>query len=97
VLILTRKVDQAVLIPAFGIVVRVLSITGSRVQLGITAAGMTAIIREEIAERYGYRQDGGARAAAEPDGRAADREAAGHARQVVEGGRAVDSGDGVGG
>ena len=95
-LILTRKADEAVLIPAFGIVVRVLSISGSRVQLGFTADGPgTAIVREEIAGRYGYEiNDGRVEVATDAgNGRAEDRTVAGVAPAAADGGGSADVGD----
>jgi len=89
VLILSRKTDQSILIPVHGIEVRVLEIRGSRVQLGIVAPRGTDIIREEIAERYGY-QTCWAETPAESDGRAEDREAAGDPPAAGDGGRDAD-------
>jgi carbon storage regulator CsrA len=57
VLILSRKRDQSILIPQHGIEIVVTEITRSRVAIGIRAPQGTAIIRQEIAERYGYHGD----------------------------------------
>lgn len=47
-LILSRRKGEAVLMPGHGIEVRVLRITGSRVQLGFNGPGGTAFVREEL-------------------------------------------------
>jgi len=57
VLILSRKRDQSILIPQHDIEIVVTEITRSRVAIGIKAPTGTAIIRQEIAERYGYHGD----------------------------------------
>ena len=56
-LILSRKRDQSILIPAHGIEIVVTEITRSRVAIGIRAPQGTDIIRTEIAERYGHYSD----------------------------------------
>ncbi|MBU6221785.1 MAG: carbon storage regulator [Planctomycetes bacterium] len=48
VLILSRRKGEAVMVPLHGIEVRVLRITGSRVQLGFAGPGGTAFVREEL-------------------------------------------------
>ena len=56
-LILGRKLDESILIPAHGIEIVVTEITRTRVRIGIKAPQGTAIIRQEIADRYGYHID----------------------------------------
>ena len=56
-LILSRKRDQSILIPAHGIEIVVTDITRSRVAIGIRAPQGTDIMRTEIAQRYGYQCD----------------------------------------
>jgi len=95
VLILGRKLDQSIVIPAHGIEITVTAIGGSRVRLGIAAPTGTAIIRKEIAERYGYEIDDGRVAASADagDGRAADRTVAGVAPTTADGGGSARVGD----
>ena len=81
-LILSRKRDQSILIPAHGIEIVVTEITRSRVAIGIRAPQGTDIIRQEIAERYGYHGDD---AAAGHHGRAATGAAGGPAPPSADG------------
>jgi len=48
-LVLSRKVDQAVVIQG-GIVVKILEVSGDRVKLGISAPREVSILREELCE-----------------------------------------------
>ena len=50
-LVLARKQDQALEFPELGVVVRVVGLTGRKVQLGIEAPQRIKIVRSEIAEK----------------------------------------------
>lgn len=48
-LVLSRKVDQAIVIQG-GIVVKILEVSGDRVKLGVSAPREISILREELCE-----------------------------------------------
>ncbi len=48
-LVLSRKIDQAIVIQG-GIVVRILEVSGDRVKIGISAPRDVSILREELCE-----------------------------------------------
>ncbi len=56
-LILTRKVDQGIVISG-NILVRVLGVERDRVKIGITAPGEVTVLRQELLERE-QRAEGG--------------------------------------
>jgi carbon storage regulator CsrA len=82
VLILSRKRDQSILIPQHGIEIVVTEITRSRVAIGIKAPTGTAVIRQEIAGKYGHDVND---ATAGDDGRAATGAAGGAAPPAPDG------------
>ena len=47
-LVLTRKIDEQIVLPDQGVTVTVLSVSGSRVKLGVTAPADTRILRREV-------------------------------------------------
>jgi carbon storage regulator len=47
-LVLTRRVNESVVFPGLGITVRVLSVKGTRVRIGIEAPAEVAVLREEL-------------------------------------------------
>jgi len=49
-LVLTRKIGQAIQVPEYGVIIRVLSIHHDRVHLGITAPVTVRILRGELLE-----------------------------------------------
>lgn len=57
VLILSRRLDESIVIPEHGIRITVTHLSRTRVTLGIEAPLRCGIVREEIAERYGYGSD----------------------------------------
>jgi len=57
-LVLTRKVDETIVLPAGGVTIRVLAIVGGKVKLGITAPDETLVLRGEIHERGGHERPG---------------------------------------
>ncbi len=81
-LILSRKRDQSILIPQHGIEIVVTEITRSRVAIGIRAPTGTAVIRQEIAGKYGHDID---HAGQGDDGRAATGAAGGAAPPAPDG------------
>ena len=60
-LVLSRKIGQAIVLPQTGVVLTVLRVQGNKVRLGITAPGGVDVFREEVWER---RQQEGAAAEA---------------------------------
>lgn len=50
-LVLTRQPNQDIVIPTFDITVKVLSVQGGKVRIGIEAPRDIAILRGEVAER----------------------------------------------
>ncbi len=56
-LILTRKIDQGIII-AGNIIVRVLGVERDRVKIGIDAPKEIPVLRQELLEREGNRQPG---------------------------------------
>lgn len=57
-LILTRKVDQGIVISG-NILVRVLGVERDRVKIGITAPGEVTVLRQELLERDQSRKEAG--------------------------------------
>lgn len=55
-LILTRKVDQGIVISG-NILVRVLGVERDRVKIGITAPGEVTVLRQELLEREQQRKE----------------------------------------
>lgn len=53
-LVLSRKVDESVLFPKYGIEVLVTCIEPGRVKLGITAPADVSVIRNELADVWIY-------------------------------------------
>jgi len=84
VLIVGRRRDEAILIPAHGIEIVVTHISRGRVRLGITAPEKTTIIRREIAAKYGHYSD---HAAVGEHRGTAPRAAGGEAPPAAPGGR----------
>lgn len=68
-LVLSRKVEQAVVIPAHGVTFRVLDILGDRVRLGIEAPHEVAVHRNEVWElmQRSGQNDGQSPATSSPD------------------------------
>ncbi len=73
-LILTRKVDQGIVISG-NILVRVLGVERDRVKIGITAPGEVTVLRQELLEREQQRkqeQEEGAKASGEEESDSGD-------------------------
>jgi carbon storage regulator len=52
-LVLTRKTDQAIVVPSCNLTVTVVNISGERVKLGISAPVEVVVHREEVWRRMG--------------------------------------------
>jgi len=50
-LVLTRRLGEEIVVPALQLRVRVLSVEGEKVRLGITAPAQVAVYREEVLDR----------------------------------------------
>ena len=50
-LVLTRKIDQAIVVPSCNLRVTVVNISGERVKLGISAPAEVVVHREEVWHR----------------------------------------------
>ena len=50
-LVLTRKIDQAIVVPSCNLIVTVVRVSGDRVRLGISAPVEVAVHREEVWHR----------------------------------------------
>jgi carbon storage regulator len=57
VLILTRKLDERILVPQCGLSITVIAVHGKTVQLGFSAPAEIEIFREEIWERIREQTD----------------------------------------
>jgi len=57
-LVLTRKVDETIVLPGAEVTIRVLSIAGGKVKLGIDAPDETLVLRGEIHERGDHERRG---------------------------------------
>lgn len=64
-LILTRKVDQGIVISG-NILVRVLGVERDRVKIGISAPGEVTVLRQELLEREQQRKEAEAAEKGEP-------------------------------
>lgn len=52
-LVLSRKVDESIVLPDLGITIKVVSLGNGRVRLGIEAPREVTVLRSEIAEALG--------------------------------------------
>ena len=57
-LVLRRKIGERIVVPDFGLAVRVIAIEGKTVRLGISAPEDIAVYREEVWQQRGQRAHG---------------------------------------
>lgn len=50
-LVLTRKIGEAIILPDCGVTIAVVSVAGSKVKLGVTAPAGVPVHRSEVLER----------------------------------------------
>jgi carbon storage regulator len=74
-LVLTRKIGEAIVMPGCGVVVTVLRVQGNKVRLGITAPDGVLVFRQEVWDRRHQAGALGARELAVPGAGLAPAEA----------------------